>query len=105
MTERTFNFSAGPATLPLPALEAAQRDLRAIPGLGASPLEISHRSPWFLGVIEEAESNLRQLLSIPDSHRILFCQGGASLQFSMAAMNLLRGTGRPAAYVITGTWG
>ena len=67
MTDRTFNFSAGPATLPLPVLEEAQRDLRAIPGVGASPLEVSHRSPWFRGVIEEAEANLRQLLSIPDT--------------------------------------
>ena len=105
MTERTFNFSAGPATLPLRVLQEAQRDLRTIPGVGASPLEVSHRSPWFRGVIEEAEWNLRHLLSIPDSHRVLFCQGGASLQFSMAAMNLLRGTGKPAEYVITGAWG
>ena len=105
MTDRTFNFSAGPATLPLPVLEEVQRDLRAIPGVGASPLEVSHRSPWFHGVIEEAESNLRQLLSIPEAHRVLFCQGGASLQFSMAAMNLLRGTEKPAEYVITGAWG
>jgi phosphoserine aminotransferase len=105
MTERTFNFSAGPATLPLPVLQEAQRDLHALPGVGASPLEVSHRSPWFRGVIEEAESNLRELLEIPDTHRVVFCQGGASLQFSMVAMNLLRGTGRPAEYVITGAWG
>ncbi|MGZ5292400.1 MAG: 3-phosphoserine/phosphohydroxythreonine transaminase [Actinomycetota bacterium] len=105
MTDRTFNFSAGPATLPLPVLEEAQRDLHALPGVGASPLEVSHRSPWFRGVIEEAESNLRQLLAIPDAHHVVFCQGGASLQFSMVAMNLLRGTGRPAEYVVTGAWG
>jgi phosphoserine aminotransferase len=105
MTERTFNFSAGPATLPLPVLEEAQRDLRALPGVGASPLEVSHRSPWFRGVIEEAESNLRELLGVPDTHRVLFCQGGASMQFSMVAMNLLRGAGGPAEYVITGAWG
>jgi phosphoserine aminotransferase len=105
MTDRAFNFSAGPAILPLPVLEEAQRDLRVLPGVGSSPLEVSHRSPWFRGVIEEAEANLRQLLTIPDTHRVLFCQGGASLQFSMVAMSLLRGTGRSAEYVVTGAWG
>jgi len=105
MSDRAFNFSAGPATLPLPVLEEAQRDLVSLPGVGASPLEVSHRSPWFRGVIDEAEANLRQLLAIPDGYHVVFCQGGATQQFSMVAMNLLRGTGRPAAYVITGAWG
>ena len=105
MTERVYNFSAGPATLPLAVLAEAQRDLRTLPGVGAGPLEVSHRSPWFRGVIWEAEANLRRLLTIPDTHHVLFCQGGASLQFSMVAMNLLRGTERPAGYVITGAWG
>ena len=105
MTDRVFNFAPGPATLPLPVLEQAQRDLVSLPGVGASPLEVSHRSPWFEDVIGEAESNLRSLLAIPDSHHVVFCQGGASMQFSMVPMNLLRGTGRPAAYVVTGSWG
>jgi len=101
---RVFNFSAGPATLPRVVLEQAQRDLVELPGLGISPLEISHRSTWFEDVIGEAEQNLRELLAIPDGHRVLFIQGGASLQFSMAAMNMLRGTGEAAEYVLTGSW-
>ena len=105
MTDRVFNFAPGPATLPLPVLQRAQLDLVSLPGIGASPLEVSHRSPWFEDVIGEAEANLRSLLRIPDSHRVVFCQGGASMQFSMVPMNLLRGAGRPAAYVVTGSWG
>ncbi len=105
MSDRVYNFSAGPATLPLPVLEEVQRDLVSLPGVGASPLEVSHRSAWFEGVIGEAEANLRALLEIPATHHLLFCQGGASLQFSMLAMNLLRGTDRVADHVITGTWG
>ena len=105
MTDRVFNFAAGPATLPLPVLEQAQRDLVSLPGIGTSPLEVSHRSPWFEDVIGEAEANLRSLLAIPDSHHVVFCQGGASMQFSMVPMNLLRGDERPAAYVVTGSWG
>jgi phosphoserine aminotransferase len=104
MSDRVYNFSAGPATLPLRVLEEVQRDLISLPGLGASPLEVSHRSPWFERVIGEAETNLRALLSIPDSHHVLFCQGGASMQFSMVAMNLLRGRPRAADHIVTGTW-
>jgi phosphoserine aminotransferase len=104
-TERVWNFSAGPATLPPSVLARAQHDLVSIPGVGVSPLEISHRSPWFEGVIGEAEANLRSLLAIPDSHRVVFAQGGASMQFSMVPMNLLRGGGRTAEYVVTGAWG
>ena len=105
MTDRVFNFAAGPATLPLSVLEQAQHDLVSLPGIGASPLEVSHRSPWFEDVIGEAESNLRSLLSVHDSHHVVFCQGGASMQFSMVPMNLLREVPRPAAYVVTGSWG
>lgn len=105
MTDRVFNFAAGPATLPLPVLEQAQRELVSLPGIGASPLEVSHRSPWFEDVIGEAEANLRSLLAIPDSHHVVFCQGGASMQFSMVPMDLLRGNERSAAYVVTGSWG
>ena len=104
MNDRVVNFAAGPATLPLPVLEQVQRDLMSLPGIGASPLEVSHRSPWFEDVIGEAETNLRSLLAIPDSHHIVFCQGGASMQFSMVPMNLLRGRDRAAAYVVTGSW-
>jgi phosphoserine aminotransferase len=105
MNDRVFNFSAGPATLPVPVLEQAQRDLLSLPGVGASPLEISHRSPWFEGVIDEAEANLRALLGIADRHHVVFCQGGATMQFSMVPMNLLRGNANAASYVVTGAWG
>lgn len=104
MTERVWNFAAGPAVLPLSVLERARDELLALPGAGASVLEISHRSKAFEQVADEAEANLRDLLGIPGSHRVLFLQGGASLQFSMAPMNLLRGAGAPAEYVLTGSW-
>jgi phosphoserine aminotransferase len=105
MPVRAWNFSAGPANLPLPVIEEAREHLLALPGAGASILEISHRSAAFAAVIEEAEANLRHLLAIPASHRVLFLQGGASLQFSMVPMNLLRGATTQAGYVITGSWG
>jgi phosphoserine aminotransferase len=102
---RPFNFSPGPAVLPEPVLRRASDELVALPDIGISPLEISHRSSWFTDVIEEAEANLRGLLGLRDDHRVLFLQGGASLQFSMVPMDLLRGTGRRAEYVVTGSWG
>ncbi len=105
MEPRVYNFSPGPAVLPLKVLEEAQRDLVSLPGVGISALEISHRSPWFEGVLAETETNLRKLLSIPDNYRVLFLQGGSRLQFSMVPMNFLRGSGRSADYVVTGTWG
>jgi phosphoserine aminotransferase len=105
MSDRVVNFAPGPATLPLPVLEQAQRDLVTLPGLGISPLEISHRGSWFREVLAEADTNLRALLKVPSTHRIIFCQGGATMQFSMVPMNLLRGRGRAAEYVVTGTWG
>jgi len=101
MHDRRWNFSPGPAALPLSVLEQMREDLPALPGVGASVLEISHRSPAFAAVIEEAEGNLRELLHVPETHRVLFLQGGASLQFAMVPMNLLRGT---AEYVLTGSW-
>jgi len=102
MSERLWNFSAGPATLPLSVLERAREDLVVLPGAGASVLEISHRSTAFEAIVVEAEQNLRELLGVPASHHVLFLQGGASLQFSMAPMNLL-GEGT-AEYVVTGSW-
>lgn len=104
MTERIFNFSAGPAILPVPVLEEAQRDMLSLPGVGMSVMEISHRSKTFDAIHAEAESGLRELLGIPDNYRVLFLQGGASLQFSMIPMNLLP-EGGSADYVITGSWG
>ncbi len=105
MTQRVYNFAAGPGALPLPVLEEIQRDLVAHPELGASVLEASHRSKWFDGVLAAAEYNLRTLLRIPMEFAVLFLQGGASLQFDMVPMNFLRRDGPAADYVVTGSWG
>jgi phosphoserine aminotransferase len=102
---RVWNFAAGPATLPPSVLEEARDHLLELPGAGASVLEISHRSPAFDAVLEEAEANLRDLLGIGPAHRVLFLQGGASLQFAMVPMNLRRPQDASAAYVVTGSWG
>jgi phosphoserine aminotransferase len=104
MTERIYNFSAGPAVLPEPVLKQAQRELFALPGVGMSVLEISHRSTAFERIINEAEADLRRLLAIPENYKVLFLQGGASLQFSMVPMNLLL-QGGSADYLLTGSWG
>jgi phosphoserine aminotransferase len=103
-TARVFNFAAGPAVLPLPVLEEAQRDLVALPGVGMSILEISHRSKTFEAVIQECEANLRKLIGIPENYRVLFLQGGATMQFSMVPMNFLA-AGETADYIVTGSWG
>jgi len=105
MSKRVFNFSPGPAVLPVKVLEEAQQAVLELPGVGMSILEISHRSKPFDAVMTEAKSLLTELLGIPAGYSILFLQGGSSLQFSMVAMNLLRGTGKTADYVLTGTWG
>jgi phosphoserine aminotransferase len=102
-THRIFNFSAGPAVLPVEVLEEAQRDLVALPGVGMSILEISHRSKPFDDVIEGCEADLRALAAIPANYHVLFLQGGASLQFSMVPMNLLPPSGS-ADYIVTGSW-
>jgi phosphoserine aminotransferase len=101
--QRVFNFSAGPAVLPVTVLEAVQRDLVALPGVGMSILEVSHRSEVFESIIAQAEADIRSLASIPANYRVLFLQGGASLQFSMVPMNLL-GPGATADYIDTGSW-
>jgi phosphoserine aminotransferase len=101
--QRIFNFSAGPAVLPRPVLEEAQRDLVSLPGVGMSILEISHRSKAFDAIIETAEADIRALAGISDEYAVLFLQGGASLQFSMVPMNLLP-EGGSADYVVTGAW-
>lgn len=105
MAERVFNFSAGPAALPLPALEEAREHLLALPGAGASVMEISHRSKEFTAIIEQTQANFRTLLRLPDNYHVLFLQGGASLQFIMAPMNLLQRSGKAADYILTGAWG
>lgn len=101
---RIFNFAAGPAILPLPVLEEAQRDLVSLPGLGMSVMEISHRSKTFETIIHEAEADMRTLAGIPADYKVVFLQGGASLQFSMVPMNLLS-PGATADYLLTGDWG
>jgi phosphoserine aminotransferase len=104
MTDRLFNFSAGPAALPLPVLQQIQREMLALPGVGASILEISHRSQPFLAIIEAATANLRKLLSIGDDYDVLYLQGGGRLMFSAVPMNLA-GDGQSADYIVTGSWG
>jgi phosphoserine aminotransferase len=104
MTERIFNFSAGPAVLPLPVLEEAQRELVSLPGVGMSVMEISHRSKTFDEIIGRADKGIRELLGVPENYHVLFLQGGASLQFSMIPMNLLPKSGS-ADYIVTGSWG
>ena len=102
-TARIHNFSAGPAVLALPVLEAAQRDLLSLPGVGMSVMEISHRSKAFEDLLGRAIEDIRALGDIPANYKILMLQGGASLQFSMVPMNLLT-AGAVADYIDTGSW-
>ncbi len=103
MSDRIYNFSPGPATLPLEVLQQASSDIINFDGSGIGICEISHRSKEFMKVAAEAESLLRELLEIPDNYKVLFLQGGASSQFFMIPMNLL-GNGKKATYLNTGTW-
>jgi phosphoserine aminotransferase len=102
--DRVFNFSPGPAVLPLTVLERAQKDLVCLPGFGMSILEMSHRAKGFIEILESSKALLTELLNIPKNYHIIFLQGGSRLQFSMVPMNLLRGASAPADYVITGSW-
>jgi phosphoserine aminotransferase len=104
MAHRVFNFSAGPSTLPLPVLERAQAEMLDFGGTGMSVMEMSHRSAAFEGILHAAEADLRALLAVPDDYRVLFLQGGASLQFSMIPMAFLASDAY-AEYVVTGAWG
>jgi phosphoserine aminotransferase len=103
MPNRIFNFSAGPCTLPLPALEKAQADFVDYQNAGMSLIEMSHRGKHYDDVHYEAIANIREVLNIPDSHDILFIQGGASLQFAMVPLNLIT-AGNAAEFLNTGTW-
>lgn len=105
MEKRLFNFSSGPAVLPVPVLERIRDEMLCLPGCGASVMELSHRSKQFIAIQENAKQRLIRLLNIPSDYDVLFLQGGARLQFSMVPMNLLRGFATPAQYVVTGTWG
>ncbi len=101
--ERVYNFSAGPSTLPLPVLEKAQKELLNASNSGMSVMEMSHRSSDYQAIIDEAERLLRKLMAIPDNYKVLFLQGGASTQFAMVPLNLLRKS-KKADIVITGQW-
>ena len=103
MQKRVYNFSAGPAVLPEEVIKEAQENLFALPGVGMSILEISHRSKTFDKIINEARADLKSLLGINDNYDILFLQGGASLQFSMVPLNLMPPKNK-ADYIITGSW-
>ena len=102
MYDRTFNFSAGPATMPVPVLEEIRDEVLNYRGAGMGVMEMSHRSKVFQQIIDEAEQDLRDLMAIPDNYKVLFIQGGATLQFSMIPMNLMK-NGK-ACYVETGAW-
>jgi phosphoserine aminotransferase len=100
---RVFNFSAGPAVLPLEVLEKARAELTDWRGSGMSVMEMSHRGKEFIAIAEQAEADLRQLLNVPANYKVLFLQGGATMQFAMVPMNLLRGK-QSADYFNTGEW-
>ena len=99
---RVYNFSAGPAVLPEEVLKEAAEEMLDYRGSGMSVMEMSHRSKTFETIIEEAEANLRALMGIPDHYRVLFLQGGASQQFAMVPMNLMKNG--VADYIVTGQW-
>ena len=99
---RVYNFSAGPAVLPEEVLKEAQAEMLDYKDTGMSVMEMSHRSKAFDQIIQEAEKDLRDLMHIPDNYKVLFLQGGASLQFAMIPMNLMKN--RKAGYIVTGQW-
>ncbi len=102
-SKRVYNFSAGPSMLPLEVMELAAEQLTNYNGCGMSVMEMSHRSREFEEILHSAESNLREIMNIPDNYKVLFLQGGATLQFSMVPINLLRKS-KKADYIITGAW-
>ena len=99
---RVYNFSAGPAVLPEEVLKEAADEMLDYKGSGMSVMEMSHRSKVYDNIIKEAEADLRELMNIPDNYKVLFLQGGASLQFAMIPMNLMKN--KKAGYIVTGQW-
>ena len=99
---RVYNFSAGPAVLPESVLKEAAEEMLDYKGSGMSVMEMSHRSKWFDDIIKDAEKDLRELMNIPDNYKVLFLQGGASLQFAAIPMNLMKN--KVADYIVTGQW-
>jgi phosphoserine aminotransferase len=104
LSDNELNFSAGPGALPESVLRQAQDAILEVPGQGLSVLGLSHRTPWFRDVVDEAEENIRQLLHLPAGFRVLFLQGGSSLQFGMIPQSLLRSPHDSADYLVTGYW-
>ncbi len=102
--QRVFNFSAGPAVMPVSVLQQLQDEMLCLPGAGCSLMEMSHRDQPFIDILHDAENTIRSLLGVSDEYAVLFLQGGATLQFSMIPANLLRGTGKTAQYISTGAW-
>lgn len=102
--KRVYNFSAGPSMLPEEVIREVQNELFSYKESGQSIMEMSHRSKEFIAILEEAEKNLRELMEIPDSYKVLFIQGGATLQFSMIPLNLMTGS-KKADYIVAGSWG
>ncbi len=102
MYNRSYNFSAGPATMPVPVLEEIRDEMLNYRGSGMCVMEMSHRSKVFQQIFDEAEADLRKLMGIPDNYKVLFIQGGATLQFSMLPMNLMKNG--VADYIVTGAW-
>ena len=103
MGDRIYNFNAGPAALPLPVLEQAREEFLDYQGSGMSVTELSHRSPWFDAIVNEALERTKRLLGLDDRFKVLFIQGGASLQFCMIPMNLAT-AGKPVDYINSGSW-
>ena len=99
---RVYNFSAGPAVLPEEVLREAADEMMDYQGSGMSVMEMSHRSKTYDKIIKDAEADLRDLMNIPDNYKVLFLQGGASLQFAMIPMNLMKNG--VADYIVTGQW-
>ena len=102
MYNRSYNFSAGPATMPVPVLEEIRDEMMNYRGSGMSVMEMSHRSKVFQEIYDNAEADLRKLMNIPENYKVLFIQGGATLQFAMIPMNLMKNG--VACYYETGAW-
>ena len=105
MANRVYNFSAGPATLPIPVMETVQKEFLDFHGLGASIVEISHRLTVFKDILETTKSLFRELTGLPNNYKVLFMHGGAQMQFSAVPLNLMSMKSHKGSYFITGRWG
>lgn len=105
LTKRCYNFSAGPAVLPESVLEQIQSEITCLPGVGSSVLEISHRSPDFGAILNDAKTRFREVFAVPETHDVLFLQGGACLQNAMIPANLMIDPSQTGDYLVTGAWG